>query len=65
MGQVWPAGFAAVAQVRSWQILLQKDFAHPSKQHCFNIGRLCAMLIQKSVRPDSIVAHFYSTASPR
>jgi hypothetical protein len=26
MGQVWPAGFAAVAQVRSWQILLQKSF---------------------------------------
>jgi hypothetical protein len=29
------------------------------------IRRECAMLIQDSIRSDSIVAYFYSTASPR
>jgi hypothetical protein len=45
--------------------VLQNDFAHPSAQDRFKIGRQCAMLIQKSIRPDSIVSNFYSTASPR
>jgi hypothetical protein len=44
--------------------MLQKDFAHSSEQHRFKIRRQCAMLIQKSVRPDSIVAHFCSQAAP-
>jgi hypothetical protein len=39
--------------------LLQKDFAHPSNQHGLKIRRLRAMLIQKSIRPDSIVGRFY------
>jgi hypothetical protein len=37
-----------------------KRFAHPSA-----IMRRCATLIQESIRLDSIVAYFYSTASPR
>jgi hypothetical protein len=48
-----------------WQILLQKDFAHLGEQHSLKVGRACATLIQKSIRPDSIVAYFYSTASLR
>jgi hypothetical protein len=36
-------------------IVLQNDFAHPSAQDRFKIGRQRAMLIQKSIRPDSIV----------
>jgi hypothetical protein len=42
-------------------ILLQNDFAHLGAQDRFNIRRQCAMLIQKSMRLDSIV----STVSPR
>jgi hypothetical protein len=48
-----------------WQILLQKDFAHLGEQYWFNVRRACATLIQKSIRPDSIVARFYSTDFPR
>jgi hypothetical protein len=44
--------------------LLQNDFAHLGAQDRFKIGRQCAMLIQKSMPPDSIVSNFYSTASP-
>jgi hypothetical protein len=51
--------------VRKWQILLQKDFAHLGEQHSLKVRRACATLIQKSIRPDSIVARFYSTASSR
>jgi hypothetical protein len=46
-------------------IVLQNDFAHPAAQDRFKIGRQCAMLIQKSMRLDSIVSNFYSTASAR
>jgi hypothetical protein len=46
-------------------ILLQNDFAHLGAQDRFNIRRQCAMLIQKSMRLDSIVSNFYSTVSPR
>jgi hypothetical protein len=54
------------ANVRCWgPIVLQNDFAHPSAQDRFKIGRQCALLIQKFMRPDSIVSNFYSTASPR
>src|SRR5258708_39727637 len=42
---------------------LTNDFAHPKYQYLFKIERLCAMLIQKFVRPDSIVAHFCSIAT--
>jgi hypothetical protein len=41
---------------RLWQIQLQKDFAHLGEQHSLKVGRACATLIQKSIRPDSIVA---------
>jgi hypothetical protein len=44
--------------------VLQNDFAPLSAQDRFKIGRQCAMLIQKSMPPDSIVSNFYSTASP-
>jgi hypothetical protein len=46
-------------------ILLQKDFAHLGEQHSLKVGRACATLIQKSIRPDTIVARFYYTDSPR
>jgi hypothetical protein len=51
--------------VRKWQILLQKDFCASGEQHSLKVRRACATLIQKSIRPDSIVARFYSTASAR
>jgi hypothetical protein len=46
-------------------ILLQKDFAHLGEQHSLKVGRACATLIQRSIRPGSIVARFYFTDSPR
>jgi hypothetical protein len=51
--------------VAFWQILLQKDFAHLREQYWFNVRRVYATPIQKSIRPDSIVARFYSTAPSR
>jgi hypothetical protein len=58
-------GFAAVHESGSG-IVLQNDFANPSVQDRFNIGRQCALSIQKFMRPDSIVSNFYlSTASAR
>jgi hypothetical protein len=36
-----------------------------ARQHSLKVGRACATLIQKSIRPDSIVARFYSTDFPR
>jgi hypothetical protein len=56
---------AGIEDFRCWQIVLQNDFAHPAAQDRFKIGRQCAMLIQKSMRLDSIVSNFYSTASAR
>jgi hypothetical protein len=55
---------AADIRQRGWHvgsvpILLQKDFAHLGEQHSLKVGRACATLIQKSIRPDSIVARFY------
>src|SRR5215216_1689852 len=50
---------------REVPIVLQNDFAPPNAQDRFKIGRQCATLIQKSIRADSIVSNFYSTASPR
>src|SRR5262249_6147455 len=46
-------------------IVLQNYFSHPSTQACFKIKGECATSIQELVRSDSIVAYFYSTASPR
>jgi hypothetical protein len=66
-----PSAFAncghcvAYVQGRYVPILLQNDFAHLGAQDRFNIRRQCAMLIQKSMRLDSIVSNFYSTVSPR
>jgi hypothetical protein len=72
---LFPGGFAQCLStiiggnkppnVAYWQIVLQNDFAHPAAQDRFKIGRQCAMLIQKSMRLDSIVSNFYSTASAR
>jgi hypothetical protein len=51
--------------VGSVPILLKKDFAHLGEQHSLKVRRACATLIQKTIRPDSIVARFYSTEFPR
>jgi hypothetical protein len=53
------------SDMNSRPILLQKDFAHLGEQHSLKVRRAFATLIQKSIRPDSIVARFYSTDSPR
>jgi len=42
---------------RFWPILLQNDFGCPRKQHCFEMRRRCARLIQRFAGCDPIVAH--------
>jgi hypothetical protein len=50
--------------VCSWQILLQKDFAHLGEQYWFNVRRVYATPIQKSPRPaDNIRAGNYTSGS--
>jgi hypothetical protein len=46
-------------------MLSKKDFAGNSEQDRFKISLGYAKLIQEFNAHDSIVAHFYSTASPR
>jgi hypothetical protein len=57
--QIWPANVA------DGSMLSKKDFAGNSEQDRFKISLGYAKLIQEFSAHDSIVAHFYSTASPR